>query len=444
MNEKTMKKIIYVVLALCLAVALVFGGIWLKNNWKQITSGGKIYTEQELLDYGQQREDAVKEQYSEYKRLYEEYSAKIELIDTIESQLAEERSKNEQNTTKIAQLQSSLDNAQSEVNRLQGLLQSYEGISTETYTITFYNGANVYTSRAVSVSNPYITSGVGTPKQDKRVFVGWALNSSDGEVIELESYRFTFSTNLYAVFEEKPLNDYTWEEIAQISESGQASQFFSVGDEKTFTLGMGEEITVAIMGFNHDNLSDGSGKAGITFGMTHLTASGSKMNYSETNVGGWNDSAMRKTLQNTYFTQMTTDLQNVIKAVDKKTTIGNKKITMTTSSDKLFLFSVAEIASATSIANSSSSIYSGYASTYQAEGTQYAYFRNLIGDADIYNTPWQLARKTKTATNTSSWWLRSADTTFDWRFSYIGHTQNAASGCNNANSNMGISFGFCI
>ncbi len=48
----------------------------------------------------------------------------------------------------------------------------------------------------------------------------------------------------------------TWEQISEASALGLASELWNLGDEKD---------GCAIIGFNHDDLADGSGKAGITF-----------------------------------------------------------------------------------------------------------------------------------------------------------------------------------
>ena len=48
----------------------------------------------------------------------------------------------------------------------------------------------------------------------------------------------------------------TWAQISEASIAGVASELWKLGDEKD---------GCAIIGFNHDDLADGSGKAGITF-----------------------------------------------------------------------------------------------------------------------------------------------------------------------------------
>lgn len=90
-------------------------------------------------------------------------------------------------------------------------------------------------------------------------FVGW----------EPEITTVTGNIDYYAKWiEGVTFENATWDQIAEISESGQASNYFAVGDTKTLELDYGDgttaSYTVAIAGFNHDDLADGSGKAGMT------------------------------------------------------------------------------------------------------------------------------------------------------------------------------------
>ena len=104
----------------------------------------------------------------------------------------------------------------------------------------------------------------------------------------------------------------SWADIAAISESGRAAAYFGVGEEKTIELTTGEKVTLVILGFNHDDLT-GGGKAGMTIGMKNLLATTYKMNSSNTNAGGWDDSAMRTSTMTTLLSQLPADLRNVIK-----------------------------------------------------------------------------------------------------------------------------------
>lgn len=59
----------------------------------------------------------------------------------------------------------------------------------------------------------------------------------------------------------------SWADIARISEAGEARQYFAVGDTRVETMGGWGEQTLVILDFDHDDLADGSGKAGISIGM---------------------------------------------------------------------------------------------------------------------------------------------------------------------------------
>lgn len=55
-----------------------------------------------------------------------------------------------------------------------------------------------------------------------------------------------------------------WGIIANLSQSGKASQYFQLGDTKTTTDGLGNDITITIIAFDYDTYINSS-KAGITF-----------------------------------------------------------------------------------------------------------------------------------------------------------------------------------
>ena len=218
------------------------------------------------------------------------------------------------------------------------------------------------------------------------------------------------------------LQSASWAKIAELSAAGKASSAFNVGDEKTVTLTTGETITLVIMGFNHDDLTSG-GKAGITFGMKDLLSTTYKMNASDTNAGGWDQSQMRTSTMATLLSQLPSDLRNVIKAVNKKATAGSQSTTITTSSDKLWLFSEVEIDNTTT---------SGYAS----EGTQYEYWKT-VKDGTV-----QANRVKYKNGSASSWWLRSPYTGNSTYFRYI--STNGLVPSYTASSANGVCFGFCV
>ena len=217
----------------------------------------------------------------------------------------------------------------------------------------------------------------------------------------------------------------SWADIAAISESGRAAAYFGVGEEKTIELTTGEKVTLVILGFNHDDLT-GGGKAGMTIGMKNLLATRYAMNSSGTNAGGWDQSKMRTETMQTLLAQLPSDLRNSIKQVNKKATAGNASTTITTSSDKLFLFSEVEIDGTTT---------AGYAD----EGEQYEYWKTIKDGTVAADRIKYLSNGGGSANN---WWLRSPNVSSSTFFRYINSTGIVS--YSHAHSTYGVSFGFCV
>ncbi len=218
----------------------------------------------------------------------------------------------------------------------------------------------------------------------------------------------------------------SWSTIARISASGDASQTYSVGEEKTIRLSTNEVVTLVIMGFNHDNLSAG-GKAGITFGMKNLFATTNRMNASNTNSGGWQNCEMRNTTLPTILARFPSDLQAAIKSVNKLATAGSQQTSIMTSADKLWLFSEVEIDNTTG---------TGYAS----EGVQYEYWRTIKSGTTAADRIKYLSNGTGAA---SAWWLRSPYVTYSTNFRVIISSGFVGSG-SGASSACGVCVGFCV
>ena len=219
--------------------------------------------------------------------------------------------------------------------------------------------------------------------------------------------------------------DSDWVTIAELSENGQAQSSFSVGDEKTIELTTGEQVTLVILGFNHDDLTSG-GKAGMTIGMKNLLATTYRMNATATNEGGWDESEMRTSTMATLLSQLPSDLQGVIKQVNKKATAGGASTSITTSADKLWLLAEVEVDGTTS---------AGYAD----EGEQYEYWKT-VKDGTV------AADRIKYLSNGSgsayAWWLRSPNVSGSVYFSGFDSTGGVDSGY--AVIARGVSFGFCV
>jgi len=214
----------------------------------------------------------------------------------------------------------------------------------------------------------------------------------------------------------------SWATVAAISASGIANRYYNIGDEKTFNLTSGEPVTVLILGFDHDNLSDGTGKAGITLGMKHLLARTARMNATNTNVGGWAASEMRNTTFAEIYELIPADLKAVIKTVDKSTNIGGGGTTVGITAERLFLFSNMEIAGSTS---------------WGAEGAQYDWWKLNNTNAD------RIKRMFNGHGNAASWALRSASSVGETQFRFVDTSGSTASP-SSATTLYGLCFGFCI
>lgn len=277
--------------------------------------------------------------------------------------------------------------------------------------------------------------------------------------------------------------DCDWETIKAISESGKASSAFKVGDEKSITLSTGEKITMVILGFDHDNLSDGSGKAGITLGMKNALSTTYMMNGSSKtydgqsgyNAGGWLNCEMRNNTMPMLLSYLPADVQAVIKSVKKLTSKGCMLSDMLETDDKLFLFSQEEVMGTHYWTTTGQLSFPG-------EGSQYEYFKkapiptptsgtgaftSLEGTGCFYTTDTAVAsgynnrfNQAKTtsanryynfnnakaqgdsATTSCYWWLRSPYYGSSASFCCVvsgGYSNGSAAG-----SSLGVAFGFCV
>ena len=94
---------------------------------------------------------------------------------------------------------------------------------------------------------------------------------------------------------------------------------YNVGDKRIEELTTGEEITLVILGKNHDDLADGSGKAKLSIGMDNLLLKPYVMHstYSSADFSGWKYTDIRNISLQEIFTQLPAELQNSIKKVSK-------------------------------------------------------------------------------------------------------------------------------
>ena len=206
----------------------------------------------------------------------------------------------------------------------------------------------------------------------------------------------------------KEAKDWTLDEqkaaATDIAKNGTSSVVYAkaeaamkAGTEWSVNLTNGRTMTYRIIGINHDDLADGSGKAGLTFLTTSRNIS-SRMNATATNDGVWEKSELRAKMNGgEIWNLMPSDFQSKVKTVKKLTNnVGggsaNKDAAITATSDKLFLLSYSEIVPT-----------SYWASSYpwtSNEGTQYEAFKGKVTDDNSGNDCLKIG---------NIWWERSAN-----------------------------------
>lgn len=246
-----------------------------------------------------------------------------------------------------------------------------------------------------------------------------AYANPKGEVLTETKKAINFTiTNIYQIIndfeiqrtETKSLNDYTWEEISQISSDGKSKIYFNIGDEKIETIN-GETYTFVILGFDHDKLANGNGYAGITFGMKEVMIKSAMGNQQP----AWSSTSMRNTyLASVYSNMLPSSLKQAIKSVLKKSSVGYGSENVRETADNLFLLSEVEI--------TNQNYYSAY-----NEGYQYEYYRN-----SSYEN-WK---------KETEYWTRSFNK--DSSNEYVIFDTNGRIFSEKATMSSGVSFAFCI
>lgn len=204
--------------------------------------------------------------------------------------------------------------------------------------------------------------------------------------------------------------------IAAAAKSGQAANYWSVGDKVGIAvngsfggLSYNNTVYAFILGFNHNSSVEGGNSIHFQFGKTAAgvdiafvnsygsTGTGFCMNTSNTNSGGWNNSYMRKTICPAFLAALPTAWRNIIAACTKysdNTSGGSNTASyVTATSDKIWLLSEMEVQGTRSYANSAEANYQ----------KQYDYYKNGNSKVKYQHTA---------TTSACLWWLRSVRASF--------------------------------
>ena len=257
------------------------------------------------------------------------------------------------------------------------------------------------------------------------------------------------------------LDENDWTTIREVSDAGQGSNYWSIGDRKAVTLNgtvgklsLSNVTTYAfIIGFNHNSSVEGTNRIHFQLAKTALTGGtdvclcdssyNSKvsttgyfsMNSSRTNSGGWARSQMRTNIcgtslssySGTIIAVIPAALRAVLKSVTKYTDntggASTEASAVTATTDYFFLLSEYEVFGSISYANSNES----------SKQAQYAYYS--AGNSKI-------KYKHDGTSTAARWWLRSPGASSSGTFVNVNTDGTVSS--SGASSSIGFAPGFCV
>lgn len=113
------------------------------------------------------------------------------------------------------------------------------------------------------------------------------------------------------------LDHISWRRVDEIAKSGKAREYFALGATKKDYMKNGFVATYQIIGFDHDDLADNSGKAPISWDMVDLYKDESAMRRDGNSVW-WDDSDIRSFLNGDFKNNVSDDLAAIVKPVYKQ------------------------------------------------------------------------------------------------------------------------------
>ena len=204
----------------------------------------------------------------------------------------------------------------------------------------------------------------------------------------------------------KDAKDWTLDEQKAVAEDiaakGEASPAFAkakaaMDAETKFSVKLtnGKTLEYRIVGINHDDLANGSGKAGLTFEATNNVLGAQRMNATNSNAGGWEKSELRGRLNSgDLWALLPAEIQSKAKAVKKMTDNkgGGTAGTPSATTDKIFLLSTTEVYG-----------------DLQSDGTQYEFYKSKGVTKSNYSG----------ASSSSDHWTRSVRPSYSTSFRYV-------------------------
>ena len=323
------------------------------------------------------------------------------------------------------------------------------------YNVYFYNDTellktveNVQYGTSATYSGPTpVKLGVDNP--DEYVFKGW-LPAAENITGETYCYAlFKFTGYLFGKLGKTDGEDYgygtvdnpNWDAInaywdvingdvlAYTNGTLGKEEFvakYPIGGRMIVPIALSDGTFVAdveIIGHDHDNLADNSGKAPLTFFCSDLPNIKKRMN-EDTNEGGWQNCEMRTFVNGELLNALPDELTAIVKNVNKISDGGVDNKTLITTVDKVWIASYDEV---------------GFTSS--ALG--------LLGQGALYKDIFSANKSTRVKTiiddtSAGGWWLRSSSYADSGSTLFIQVTKSGGSYGYFPYVELYVAFGFCI
>ncbi|MCD7805451.1 MAG: DUF6273 domain-containing protein [Oscillospiraceae bacterium] len=314
--------------------------------------------------------------------------------------------------------------------------------SVRTYTVIWKNGATVAQTNTVEAYGSCSYTGMDLVKTGY-IWTGWdgtadevvsdmAINATyiapslPSGVLDTSEYDYAYSDD------EDDSSAYTFGELIAIINAGLASTYLQEYDQIKLvpdnSVIKDTSIVFEWVSTGHYELADGSGGTMTDRYMVGLLTASRQMNSSNTNVGGWDSSAMRSWLNDALFPSLPPKWRNVIKQVNVLANAGDQSSDITTSVDYLHLLSTSEVGFDTGSVPYCNEVWDGANeiafSKYTSNSARIKYTYNGTGTATTY-------------------WTRSAESSGSVSFRNV----NTGGGSNSyyaASNSYGVCVGFSI
>jgi hypothetical protein len=324
------------------------------------------------------------------------------------------------------------------------------------YSVYFYNEDTLlqtqeniqYGSSTSYTGSTPVKTGVDNP--DEYVFKGW-IPSPNNITGETKCYAlFKFTGYLFGKLGKVDGEDYgygtvdnpNWDNInaywnvisadVESYKNGIMSEddFMSkypIGGRMIIPINLSSGLVYAdveVIGYNHDNLADGSGKAPLTFFCADLPQILYRMNEESSNAGGYEASEMRQFVNGELITALPDNLQTVIKPVYKISDGGSTNATLVTTIDSCWLASYNEVG-------------------FVDGGT------NISGQGEVYSNIFSSSNDSRKKyitdnADTGGWWLRTSEYTLNSSSMFFRVQKSGAKYGDIAFLKHYVAFGFCI